>query len=225
LGSDNEVKHVIETGNMSPIRTVRGSLIEYTEAPKPLALYFDFNPSTLTRSRTVTIRTGGSAGTIGGYDFASESEVRRASQGVTIQPETLSAKILLDATDRMNGGDEIASEFGVQPEVDLIRSMLEPKAQTPDGAQTLAALGEGEARAFSRDTYASILLFGWGDVVLPVFMTQASIELKEFLPSLFPYRAEATLTLQVIESQNPIYQTELKRQFSSATERAENMQD
>jgi hypothetical protein len=61
-----------------------------------------------------------------------------------------------------------------------------------------------------------VLLFRWGPHTLPVFMTQAQIELKEFLPNLKPYRAEATLTLQIIESNNPFYVDELKRQFASA---------
>ncbi len=211
---------MIEAGNFSLFKTIRGSLIEYTEAPEPLALYFEFNPSTLTRTRAVTIRTGGAPGTASGYDFESKSEVPRVSQGVTVQPETLSGKILLDATDRMGAGDLTAMKYGVQPEIDVLRSMVEPKSQTPEGAQTLAALGEGDARAFARQSFASVLLFSWGDVVLPVFMTQAQIELQALLPSLYPYRAQATLSLQVIESRNPIYQTELKRQFASASEQA-----
>ena len=206
-------------GNFSGLRTVRGALIEYTEAPDPLALFFDFNPSSMTRTRAVTIRTGDAAGTTGGYDFASKSEVPRASQGVSTQPESLSAKILLDATDRMNAGDPVAATVGVQPEIDILRTMVEPKSQTPEGARTLAALGEGDGRAFSRDRYASVLLFQWGAISLPVFMTQAQVELRELLPNLFPYRAEATLALQVIESSNPIYTTELKRQTTSATSR------
>ena len=211
---------MIPTGNYSPFKTVRGAIVEYTEAPEQLSLYFDFNPSQMTRTRTVSIRTGGAAGTAGGYDFANKSEIPRVAQGVTTQPETLSAKILLDATDRMNAGDEDATRFGIQPEIDIIRTLLEPKTQTPAGAQTLAALGQGDQRAFSRQQFASVLLFQWGDVSLPVFLTQAQVEVKEYLPSLFPYRAEATLSMQVIESNNPIYQTELRRQVSSATRRA-----
>jgi hypothetical protein len=42
------------------------------------------------------------------------------------------------------------------------------------------------------------------------------VELQEFLPDLTPYRAEVTLTLQIIESNNPFYQDELNRQFGSA---------
>ena len=119
----------------------------------------------------------------------------------------------------MNADDPVASEFGIQPEIDIVRTMVEPKSQTPAGARTLAALGADDARAFSRDRYASVLLFQWGAVSLPVFMTQAQVEIQALLPNLFPYRAEATLSLQVIESMNPIYTTELKRQTTSATAR------
>lgn len=213
---------MIPDGDWSPIKTARGVLREFTSAANPLILQFEFNPASLTRTRSVTIRTGGAPGTIGGYDFENADEVPRVSQGVTAQPESVSVKILLDATDRMNAGDKAASEFGVQPEIDILRNMVEPKMQTHNGARTLAALGEGDARAFSRQQFASVLVFEWGAVELPVFMTQAQVETKEYLPNLYPYRAEATMSLQIIESINPFYTREIKRQDSSASDRSES---
>ena len=204
------------SGNFSQLNVQHGSLIEYADTSTPLELHFEFNPTTITRTRAVTLRTGGAQGTRGGYDFQNKSETARAAQGVTVNAESFTVKILLDATDRMNADDAQAAQNGVQPELDIIRSMLEPKIQTPQGARTLAAIGQGNQRAFSRQQYASVLLFSWGVHTLPVFMTQAQIELKEFLPNLVPYRAEATLTLQIIESNNPFYADELKRQFASA---------
>ncbi len=203
-------------GDRSALRARRGSLREYSSAARPLALEFEFNPSTITRTRTVTVETGGAPGTRGGYDFADRSETPRASQGVTAGPETFTIKILLDATDRLNAGDARAGTQGVQGELDTLRCMLEPKVQTPDGARTLAAIGHGGGRAFARQSYASVLLFSWGAQTLPVFMTQARVDLTEFLPNLAPYRAEATLTLQVIESRNPFYDEEAKRLLASA---------
>ncbi len=47
-------------------------------------------------------------------------------------------------------------------------------------------------------------------------MTQVQFDLKAFLPSLIPYRAEATLTLQIIQSDNPFYTPEMERVFTSA---------
>lgn len=204
------------TGNFSHLNVQQGALIEYADTSTPLELHFEFNPTTITRTRAITLPTGGAQGTRGGYDFQSKSETARAAQGVTVNPESFSVKILLDATDRMNADDAQAAQNGVQPELDIIRSMIEPKIQTPDGARTLAAIGQGNQRAFAREQHVSVLLFTWGVHTLPVFMTQAQIELKEFLPNLVPYRAEATLTLQIIESKNPFYVDELKRQFSSA---------
>jgi hypothetical protein len=202
------------TGDHSQLQVQRGSLVEYANTPSPLALTFEFNPSTITRTRSVTVRTGGAPGTRGGYDFSDVREVARASQGVTVNAETFNIKILLDATDRMNAGDAVATREGVQPELDTLRSMVEPKNQTPDGARTLAALGQGDDRAFARQDFASVLVLTWGVHVLPVFMTQVQIEIKDYLPSLVPYRAEATLGLQIIESNNPFYREELKRQFA-----------
>jgi hypothetical protein len=203
-------------GNFSQVNAQRGMLEEYANTDTPLRLEFEFNPTTITRTRSITLRTGGSPGTRGGYDFQNRSETVRAAQGVTVNAESFTVKILLDATDRMNAGDAQAEQHGVQPELDVIRSMIEPKVQTPEGARTLSAIQQGDQRAFSRQQYASVLLFTWGRQTLPVFMTQAQIELKEFLPNLVAYRAEATLTLQIIESNNPFYVDELKRQFASA---------
>lgn len=203
-------------GNWSAVRSVRGRLREYTRASDALELVFEFNPATMTRTRNITLRTGGAPGSRGGYDFRNETEAVRAAQGVTMAPETLTLKILLDATDRMNAGDPRAAQQGVQPEIDILRSMLEPKVQAPSGARTLAALQPGEGRAFARQEHASVLVLTWGVQVLPVFLTQAQVELKDFLPSLLPYRAEASLTLQVIESANPFYATEVRRQNASA---------
>jgi hypothetical protein len=206
----------IASGNFSRVKAQRGALVEFTNAGVPLVLQFEFNPTTITRTRSVTVRTGGAQGTRGGYDFTDARETSRASQGVTVNAESLAIRILLDATDRMNAGDTGAALQGVQPELDTLRSMIEPKSQTPAGARTLAALGQGAQRAFARQEYASVLLFTWGVQVLPVFLTQVQIEASDYLPSLLPYRAMVTLGLQIIESNNPFYQAELKRQFANA---------
>lgn len=189
-----------------------GWLIEYAPTPQPLVLPFMFNPSTITRTRSVTVKTGGTPGARGGYGFTRPDETPRASQGVTVNAESFSFKILLDATDRMNQNDHLAFELGVQPEIDVIRTMLEPKVNSQQGWQDLNVASGREPAAFARHEIASVLLFKWGKQVLPVFMTEAEVETKANLPNLFPYRAEVTLTLQVIETDNPIYKLEQQRQ-------------
>ena len=197
-------------------KSARGMLVEYSVSPDALKLVFAFNPTTITRSRTITVRTGGSPGSRGGYDFRSPFEVPRAAQGVSVQAESFSIKILLDSTDAMQLADLAAYRSGIEPQIDVLRSMVEPKQQQPSGSQTLAALGQGNPSAFSREQYCSVLLFVWGEHALPVFLTQVQIECTAFLPSLVAYRAEATLQFQVIESNNPFYEIELKRQLAAA---------
>ncbi len=193
----------------------RGVLIEYALTPRPLVLLFQFNPHSITRSRTVSLPPGGLGKSA---TFTTQAETQRAAQGVSVKSETLSFTILLDATDRMNAGiDPLAKVVGVQPEIDVLNQMLQPKTSAPAGFTDLAiASGEKEAGS-PQPLLPSVLLFKWGVSVLPVFLTQTRIETKAHLPiTLAPYRAEASLTLEVIESENPIYTFERNRQEQSA---------
>ena len=198
------------------LNTSKAILIEYGLSLPPLALVFDFNPQSMTRSRTITLRTGAAPGTRGGYDFSLPTETPRVAQGVTVQPETFSIEVLFDATDRMNDGDPTATQFGIEPELDTLRTMVEPKSQGPAGLQMLASVGLGGQRAFQRSESASVLLLVWGTHILPVFLTAIRVTEEAHLPSLVPYRARATLTMQVIEGQNPFYQVEKVRQIATA---------
>ena len=190
----------------------KGILFEYGLSLPPLALVFDFNPQTISRSRTVTIKTGNTPGARLGFDFLTPLDTPRVSQGVELQSEQLSVAILLDATEKMNEGEAIAGQFGVQPQIDTLRSMVEPKVQGPGGLQVLSSLGGGGSRAFERQESASVLIFGWGIQFLPVFLTGVSQNETMHLPNLAPYRAELTLTMQVIESNNPFFMAEKVRQ-------------
>lgn len=202
------------------LNTVKGMLIEYALSIPPLVLVFDFNPQSLTRTRTLTLRTGSAPGIRGGYDFALPTETARVAQGVTVQPESFSLDILLDATDRMSDPNHpdysVACECGIEPELDTLRTMVEPKAQGPGGFQTLASLDLGGQRAFQRSESASVLLLVWGTHILPVFLTSIRVTEEAHLPSLVPYRARANLTMQVIEGNNPFYQAEKVRQVIGA---------
>jgi hypothetical protein len=198
------------------ISVTRGMLVEYAVSIPPLVLSFEFNPETLSRSRTITIQRGDLPGNRGGYGFTTPLETARAAQGVTMEPESFSIRILLDATDRMDSNDPIATELGIQPEIDTLRTMVEPKIQGPAGVQLLASLGAGSERALFRREHPSVLLFVWGYYVLPVFLTSVRIDEKAHLPNLIPYRAEADLSMQVIESSNIFYDIEKVRQLIGA---------
>ncbi|MEM6635161.1 MAG: hypothetical protein AAF667_04650 [Pseudomonadota bacterium] len=190
----------------------RGVLFEYGLTIPPLALVFQFNPQEITRSRTVTVKTGNAPGARGGYDFLSPLETARVSQGVEMQAESFSIDIMLDATDALNDGNGVAGTFGVQPQIDTLRAMAEPKTQGPGGVKVLSSLGLGGTRAFERQEVASVLIFAWGMQLLPVFLTGVGQKEALHLPNLMPYRATMSLTMQVIESKNPFFLADKVRQ-------------
>lgn len=191
---------------------MKGMIFEYGLSLPPLALVFDFNPQDISRSRTATIRTGDAPGARTGFDFLSPLETSRVSQGFELNVEAITVRILLDATDRMNDQDQIAALFGVQPQIDTLRSMLEPKSQGPAGLQVLSSLTGDGARAFERQESASVLIFAWGMQFLPCFLTGVAQKELLHLPNLVPYRAEMDLTLQIIESNNPFTTADKIRQ-------------
>jgi hypothetical protein len=190
----------------------KGMLFEYGISLPPLALVFGFNPQDISRSRTVSVKTGNAPGSRGGYDFVSPLETARVAQGVEMQAESFSITIMLDATDKMNDGNAVAATFGVQPQIDTLRSMAEPKTQGPGGVKVLSSLGMSGSRAFERQEVASVLIFAWGTQLLPVFLTGVTQKETLHLPNLAPYRAEMGLTMQVIESSNPFFLADKVRQ-------------
>ncbi|WP_020180058.1 hypothetical protein [Methylopila sp. M107] len=190
----------------------KGMLIEYGLSLPPLVFLFEFNPQQVSRSRTVTIKTGQAPGSRGGYDFMTPLETGRVAQGVEMQAESFTLDILVDASEKLNQGDATAKQFGVQPQLDTLRSMIEPKSQGPLGLQALSSLASGGAKAFARDETASVLIFSWGIQALPVFLTGFAQKEVMHLPNLAPLRAEVQLTMQVIESQNPFMIAEKVRQ-------------
>lgn len=189
------------------IRTANGMLLEYALKVPPLAVEFEFNPESLTRSRSVSF--DGSALPVA--DFTTPAESNRIGQAASATAETLSFDILLDATDKLGDTNhamhEVAVVSGVEPEIATLRNMLEPKVSGPDPFQLMASLA-GNAHAHERDEHLSVLLFVWGSHILPVFMTSLNIEEQAHLPTLKPYRAKASIGLQVLESNNPFYKTE-----------------
>jgi hypothetical protein len=198
------------------LNVTKAALVEYAMSLPPLALVFDFNPESLTRTRTIALRNDKSGGARGGYDFKLPTETPRAALGVSVQPESFSIDVLFDATDRMNDGDPLAATLGIQPELDTLRTMVEPKSQGPGGFQMLASLGLAGQHAFQRHQSASVLLFVWGTHLLPVFLTSVRVTERAHLPTLVPYRANVTLQMQVIEGNNPFYNVEKIRQVASA---------
>lgn len=191
---------------------LRAMLVEYSPAIPPLALSFEFNPQTISRTRTVTLPANGPGGRRGGYDFRTPLDTPRVAHGVSVAPETFSVDAMFDGTDRTGA----PGAFGVQPELDVLRTMLEPKVQGPMGLRMLAGLGSTPAFGFRRDETISVVLFVWGPHVLPVFLTSVRVEETQHLPTLVPVRARVSIGMQVIEGANPFWVAAQLRQLAGA---------
>jgi len=190
-------------------------LLEYALSIPPLVLEFEFNPESLTRTKTATF----DASSLPITDFLKPSEANRIGQAISPSAETISFEILLDATDKLNDPNHamhsVANVFGVEPEIATLRSMLEPKVNGPLGAQIMSSLAGGR-QAHEHNEHLSILLFIWGTHILPAYMTSLNIVEKAHLPSLKPYRANATINLTVLESNNPFYQVEQVQRIAAS---------
>ncbi len=200
---------------MTAPRIAPSGLVEYSLAVPPLAIEFELSPESVTRTRTWHLDEKTSQA-LQATPFRSPADTVAVTQGAVPSAETLSFTLLLDATDRLNAGDPVASRLGVQPELDVLASMAQPKVHGPKGVQVLAGLGLGGRRGFAREETLSVLLFVWCEKVQAVLMTSLQIEEQAHLPSLFPYRARATIQLQVIESDNPFQVANAARQMAFA---------
>jgi hypothetical protein len=204
-------------------KILRGAFVEFGLSLPPLLVVFQFNPLTITRTRTASV--GGGAGETSQRCEAARQQTQqffsfvqrvksdpsklvtdlRAGQVLTVKQESLSFDIRLDATDKLNDGDGLAEQFGVAPQLSTLELMVAPKTQSVLGGLATALLG-GPSKGFaffSEDRNPPVILFVWGrKKVLPVNITNMQIREEEFSTDLNPTRATVTVSLEVIEGPN-----------------------
>ena len=128
----------------------------------------------------------------------------RDQQQVTVQEESISFEIRLDATDKLNEGDVITEQFGISPQLATLELMLHPKDESLLGE--LLSLLSSSGFSFTRGPNPPMILFIWGRKrVLPVNINSMNITETEFSTDLNPIRATASLSLTVIEGKNIPY--------------------
>jgi hypothetical protein len=135
----------------------------------------------------------------------------REKQHVTVEPETLSFEIRLDATDGLNDGDARTALFGIAPQLATLELLMEPKSESELGAavdkvRTLLGRGDKPGFTFTGVSKPPMVLFIWGlKRVLPVNINSMQITETEFSPLLAPTRATVAVNLTVIEGKNAPY--------------------
>lgn len=211
-------------------KILRGAFVEYGLSIPPLTVVFQFNPVQLSRNRSLSFDVPGakpSAETGKEAEVPSKEtrtswtkplrklhwehtdlEKLRDAQIVTIQEESISFDIRLDATDKLNEGDPIAEQFGIGPELATLELMVHPKGESLLGKELDELLGLGEEGfSFTKKPNPPMILFIWGRKrVLPVNINSLNVTESEFSTDLNPIRATVSVSLTVIEGPNPVYQ-------------------
>lgn len=206
-------------------KILRGAFVEYGLSIPPLFVVFQFNPLQLTRNRALTYSVPGwrqSAGTAAGQAQSAQAQQvtlrkfhqeyddltdLRDAQTVTVQEESIGFEIRLDATDKLNDGDAITSQFGIAPQLATLELMVHPKEESLIGQALSSLLGSStNAFSFTKGPNPPMILFIWGRKrVLPVNINSLNITETEFSTDLNPIRATASVNLTVIEGPNLPY--------------------
>jgi hypothetical protein len=213
----------MDSGYSNKPKKLRGAFVEYGLSIPPLFVVFQFNPLQLSRNRSLSFSPPNSAqqaysqeqAAAGSYGWLSLrkwhqdknnlNEIRDEQQ-VDVQEESINLEIRLDATDKMNEGDPIASTLGILPQLATLELMMHPKEEGLLGAALGSLLGSSGGFSFTRKPNPPMVMFIWGYTrVLPVNINSMSITETEFSTILSPTRATVSVNLTVIESGEPLY--------------------
>lgn len=149
----------------------------------PSAIFFQYNPVTLTRSLEPQT-TGGEGG--------NRSEAFRL-KGAPVETIKLDAEI--DAADQLEKSERNALQFGIGPQLAALEMLLYPKSITVIKNTLLLAAGTMEIIP----PEAPFTLLMWGaQRVLPVRITELSITEEAYDTNLNPILAKVSLGFRVL---------------------------
>jgi hypothetical protein len=201
-------------------KILRGAFVEYGLSALPLFVVFQFNPEKITRSRSASFSVPSSeqdeeSSSGESYRWLTMREFHKKHkdlielqklQEASVQEESISFDIRLDATDSISEGDFIASQFGIAPQLATLEQMILPKGESLLGGLVDKLLSDKIGFSFTGTEKPPIILFIWGRTrVMPVNITSMSIVEEEFSFDLAPTRATVSVSLEVIEGENLPY--------------------
>lgn len=164
-------------------RLLKGAIVAVDpDRAVPSVVIFQYNPATLTRKLVP--------------QSASDSGARTEAQRLTGAPvETINLEIELDATDGLEEGDSNTVTMGIHPQLAALEVLLYPKSADVITNASLLASGTIEIAPAE----GPFTLFVWGKRrVVPVRITELSVNEEDFDASLNPIRAKIQLGLRVL---------------------------
>jgi len=164
-------------------KTLKGAIVGMDVAnPVASVIAFQYNPETMTR--TLAAQTAGSGGSI--------FETQRLKGA---PEETIKLDVEIDATDKLEEGDGIATTLGIYPQLSALEMLIYPKSSLVIANTVLLGLGVIEVVP----PMGPFTLFIWGPQrVLPVRLTDFSITEEAYDVNLNPIRAKVSLGLRVL---------------------------
>jgi hypothetical protein len=120
--------------------------------------------------------------------------------------ETFKLEADIDATDQLEfpGQNPSAGEFGIQPQLALLESLVHPTAAQMSARDREASSGTLEIAPM----LAPLTLFVWGkNRIVPVKVTDFSVTEEAFDPSLNPIRAKVSIGLRVMSTDDLTFST------------------
>lgn len=173
-------------------KLMRGALVQLIPdviAFLPNILIFQYNPEKITRSMKPYIPDSGSQ--------------PRTEQSADTQPfdpeETVSFTLQLSATEGMEFKNPVTIATGIASQLAALRKMLRPTSgMLSDIKGSAQALLNRSTESLTRPTLpVTFLIYGPG-LIVPVRITEFSVEEVLHTPTLYPHEASVTLKLLVL---------------------------
>jgi hypothetical protein len=182
-----------DTGLQGSPRVEKGALVQLTPGligVIPNVIPFQYNPNKLSRTLTP-------------WNPLQVDQTKRGAPSPTVQPfdpkETFHLTLEIDATDDLEDDKTVAKEVGIADRLAALKKLTLPS----DGligdlvADVKSIVGKA-AKQVVRPT-VPVILFVWGaGRILPVRVTEFSVDETLFSPTLRPIQATVTLGLEVL---------------------------
>lgn len=181
-----------ETGYSRSPRLVRGAIVQLAEdvvSIVPNVIPFQYNPETMSRKLTP-------------WNPFEVDQTARGQIAPTAQPfdpkEAISIEVHFEAADQLEDGDPVAAQVGVADRIAAIEKLLMPTEGLIGDVLAAGAALAGAPQPPKRPTVPVALLVWGPGRILPVRVTDYSIDETTFLPSLQPMSAKISLSLEVL---------------------------
>lgn len=208
-----------------PTQLTRGALVTLPDPKAPSqtveVLRFQFNPETITRSRTGQWEHRlDKKGKLTDAQKKAEMDAHRGG-GLKSKSETISMKLIFDATElalREGGFNEFMAEDGILPELAVLERLALGPDQVPEPKKD-----DSEFPLISLNPTEVLLVIG--NRQFPAVVTSVNIVEQRFTPKLIPIRAEVEIKMRVLEAQKTATNKMVEKAFTELLTQRQKMSE